>query len=92
MDLLDNASVSHVIESDWWRLADKHRRQDGKIIAGEKCLHLSPPFCGGWCTVRKADDINTPFPGYTPAFPHFNLASNHFDTQDCLERCLFNKP
>ena len=55
MDRLDNASVSHVIESDWWRPADKHRRQDGKIIAGEKCFHLFPSLLRS-CTIRN-DDI-----------------------------------
>ena len=42
MDLPDIASVSHVIKSDRWRPADKHRRQDGKLSRGEKCLHLFP--------------------------------------------------
>jgi len=51
MDRLDNASVSHVIESDWWRPADKHRRQDGKIIAGEKYLHLFPSLL--WWVVHN---------------------------------------
>ena len=48
MDRLDNASVSHVIESDWWRPADKHGRQDGKIIAGGKIFAPIPlPFAVG---------------------------------------------
>ena len=62
MDLLDNAWVSHVIESGWWRLADKHRRQDGKIIAGEKCLHLFPSLLRWSCTIRKAMMIQVLLP------------------------------